>query len=934
MIRNLLLIVAVTLSCIDICAQDLRVQQKKLDRLQNIPASHIYRVMQDSEGYIWYASHHAGLCRDNGYQIDLFRSDRNNPDIIANNDVFCMAELTGNRILFGTRYGAYFLDKDDYSISPLNEEFRGDVSVPNILVDKNNTVWIAHGTQVSNYTQDGQLTHRYDITCHGCPTRVKDIFVDSKNTVWVMHENGGIGHISGGSYMENRWFFAPVECMIELAYGSYLVGTRGSGLIGYNGIFGHRIEEVADNDIISILRDMNREVLWMTTRKGLRAFSVHGQQLSPLPLERFESKDNLLLNNLCQDRQGNIWVAGYTPHTFVISDIPSDIQRDYIDGYQQIIGANSKIERILYCPPILWLYERQTGLSAYNYFNGNMLTLSDVGFTNVMAKSNDGAIWATDSRTIYKVRKGWQEGYSIEPLPVDSFSRNIEYLGQYDNLLYVGTDSALYSIDIKTNALKTIYCPPCGFGVIGNVVPLENGWLFALSRHNGAVLLKNGKNIQIPIVQHTRRTSPILDTKRHRLWVIDHNGDLASIYLSTLDSISDGKLKYDDNLGSILHVENDAVSREGDPIRQILLDKGDHIWILYDKYVTEYNPETHFLRTLYGHDPNINMDNFQWCCETGDGISVCGSNGICYIKHSTTIDSPQSNVQAKVSTYVANGKKYFVGVDEKEIRISPDITSLILHLTSNDKTNTSNITFAYRVKEVSDNWTYLPEGRNTLSLLNLQKGTYTLQVKVTDSSRTWNLPVDCITIIRTPAWWESWWAQTLYVLLILLLIFGIIRFYKVMQRRRERFYHLVALLHSRELYSKEGDAVSSDAAGGEKLQSEENDKEQLSLYEQDILKQAINCIEKNLSNQEYSIDNFSADMCMSRVNLYRKMLSITGQTPTDFIKGYRLTKAAELVLSGRYSLVVISEMTGFSSPSYFRKCFKEKYGVLPSNYKG
>ena len=105
-----------------------------------------------------------------------------------------------------------------------------------------------------------------------------------------------------------------------------------------------------------------------------------------------------------------------------------------------------------------------------------------------------------------------------------------------------------------------------------------------------------------------------------------------------------------------------------------------------------------------------------------------------------------------------------------------------------------------------------------------------------------------------------------------------------------------------------------------------------SLDEQ-LVKKALELIEKNMDNTSYSVESLSSDMGMSRMNLYRKIQSITGQTPTEFIRSIRLKRAAQLLLAdNKLSMVEVADMVGFSSPSYFTKCFKEQFGVLPTQY--
>ena len=102
--------------------------------------------------------------------------------------------------------------------------------------------------------------------------------------------------------------------------------------------------------------------------------------------------------------------------------------------------------------------------------------------------------------------------------------------------------------------------------------------------------------------------------------------------------------------------------------------------------------------------------------------------------------------------------------------------------------------------------------------------------------------------------------------------------------------------------------------------------------DEDFLKEVIACIEKNIDNSEYIIDSLSTDVVMSRMSLYRKMKSLTGQTPADFIRTVRLKTAAKLLKEEKCTVSEACYRTGFASPQNFAKHFKEMFGVLPSQY--
>lgn len=104
-----------------------------------------------------------------------------------------------------------------------------------------------------------------------------------------------------------------------------------------------------------------------------------------------------------------------------------------------------------------------------------------------------------------------------------------------------------------------------------------------------------------------------------------------------------------------------------------------------------------------------------------------------------------------------------------------------------------------------------------------------------------------------------------------------------------------------------------------------------SLDEQ-LIQKALEQIERNIDNPEYSVEALSRDLGMSRMNLYRKLQSVTGHTPTEFIKTIRLKRAAQLLQGSQLTMVEVADRVGFSSSSYFTKCFKEQFGVLPTQY--
>lgn len=100
----------------------------------------------------------------------------------------------------------------------------------------------------------------------------------------------------------------------------------------------------------------------------------------------------------------------------------------------------------------------------------------------------------------------------------------------------------------------------------------------------------------------------------------------------------------------------------------------------------------------------------------------------------------------------------------------------------------------------------------------------------------------------------------------------------------------------------------------------------------EFLKKAIRIVEENMDNEEFSSNDFSKALCMSRSNLHLKMKSITGESATKFIRKIRFNYACKLLMDRKYSISEVSSMVGFNSPSYFATSFKKHVGCLPTEY--
>jgi signal transduction histidine kinase/ligand-binding sensor domain-containing protein/DNA-binding response OmpR family regulator len=99
-----------------------------------------------------------------------------------------------------------------------------------------------------------------------------------------------------------------------------------------------------------------------------------------------------------------------------------------------------------------------------------------------------------------------------------------------------------------------------------------------------------------------------------------------------------------------------------------------------------------------------------------------------------------------------------------------------------------------------------------------------------------------------------------------------------------------------------------------------------------FMKKAIEIVEKHMMNTEFSVELLVKEMALSRSNLHFKIKELTGLSSSEFIRNIRLKRAMQLLEKSDLSVKEIMYMTGFNTASYFSKCFKKQFGVIPSKY--
>jgi AraC-like DNA-binding protein len=106
----------------------------------------------------------------------------------------------------------------------------------------------------------------------------------------------------------------------------------------------------------------------------------------------------------------------------------------------------------------------------------------------------------------------------------------------------------------------------------------------------------------------------------------------------------------------------------------------------------------------------------------------------------------------------------------------------------------------------------------------------------------------------------------------------------------------------------------------------------LSPDDEKLLNDLMDYMEVIWKDSSFNISDLSKELGLSKSNLYRKMITLTGTSPNTFIKEFRLKRALNYIRVKKGNISEIAFETGFGSPSYFTKCFQQKFGLSPSDY--
>ncbi len=269
-----------------------------------------------------------------------------------------------------------------------------------------------------------------------------------------------------------------------------------------------------------------------------------------------------------------------------------------------------------------------------------------------------------------------------------------------------------------------------------------------------------------------------------------------------------------------------------------------------------------------------------------------------------------------------------MSADTLPLRLTYRENDITIQFSSLNYATTGQTRYRYRLTGIDENWFYDHTGKGIVSVTyhSLMPGAYIFEAQSAIGDGNWG-PIVSKVFTIIPPWWQSWWAKSLYILLSFSCVILLIHFY--LKRRKVKLERdneeKVNRLFEIRSEARHRFAHSVNIEPGKITANKE---------EEDLVQHLLNAIEQNMDNTDYTVDQLAKDIGMSRANLYKKMQTMLGITPNEFLRNVRLKHAAHLLTRSEYSVSQVSLMVGFLTPRYFSQCFKKMFGVLPSEYGG
>ncbi len=437
--------------------------------------------------------------------------------------------------------------------------------------------------------------------------------------------------------------------------------------------------------------------------------------------------------------------------------------------------------------------------------------------------------------------------------------------------------------------------------------PLDKDWV-AIYTQNGIFML-NTKTDTLASFPHANEIERY--SSKYNCMLKDHKGML---WIGTQDGLF------------VANPSKTAITRvsglSNNCIRSLILDDKGHVWAGTSYGVSRITPTVVNMGTDDGLPATSMMDRAACLTEDGRLVFAAGGGMAVAFRPDELIGS-EKPLPVVLTRMEINGEY----VQRLPHSLSHTQNYLTFQFSTLNYATPSHDRYRYRLGGLEQEWNSCNDGSGLCiaSYKALPPGNYTFEVQAATALGEWG-PVTKLEFVICQPWWFTWWAKMLYCCLVLSIAGRLIALYlkkKKAKMEYENDQRVNRLFELRE-EARHQFAESANIAP---------EKITINAEEEKMVSQMLKAIEAHIDDEQYNADQLARDIAMSRASLYKKMQTILGITPTDFIRNVRLKRAAQLLADTQLSINEIADRVGFVTARNFSSQFKKMFGVTPSEYR-
>lgn len=823
-------------------AQPATLNFHQLSFKEGLIQSPISTIFQDSRGFVWIGNW-KGLTRYNGYEFHTFKHKDTDPQTLSNNRVNAICQDANKRLWIATSNGLNRYDSKTEAFEHINivKSIKGGRNyISSVIEDNNRNLWVATFGGVK--LVDTIVNELKDITAFkrsGNEDIASGItftlYKDRSSIIWV-GTRSGVKRFNPKTYSvlplpasiaaNTALMAAKVLVIRQDNYGNIWFGTETSGLFRYDiKTGGCRSYMHSDTNQTSLQSDWikailvrNDNTIWVGTRRGLSIFNYSNNNFSNYshnPVDHNSLNDNTIWSFL-EDRANGVWVgtfAGginiYYPGNNNFTNIGERISAEMGLNHPVVNAVLEDSDRKLWIGTYgggINLINREKGTSQYFSVKSNRQGNSSNGVKSI-AEDHNGNLWIGTLDGLCKFNKqtkavsyykfAIQEGKLSENLincvvpDTDGVWAGtnggglqfLKYSGSYITFKHDAHDKHSLSDNFVTSLIKDAK---------GNLwIGTQNGLNYydkSLNRIT-ACYKKSGRYS----LSHGTILNLFYDSKK-RLWVGTEGG--------ALNCFEERKKRF--------YTIDQSLGIDDEVIHTIVEDSAGKIWVSTDNGLFRINfkggnfPFNKANTEVTQFTANDGLASNQFLTNSGTRIRsgellFGGINGLTIfnprqlLKNTYQPPVVLTGLSIKNKPVAINAEKSPLKEsisESRKIMLTYDQGYISIDFAALNYNNPENNQYAYRMQGLSngEGWHYAGH-QHTASYTNLEPGNYKFEVKASNNNGVWNNRTTTLSINVLPPFWRTWWAYLIYATSFALILYVIIRFFRIRARLERDLYH-------------------------------------------------------------------------------------------------------------------------------------------------